>query len=59
MRTNTPFAVTPVTTAENFWPTRSASATAAIRLFMSRCTLRAASSFSVQLRAVASSSASV
>ena len=37
---------------------RVTSATAAMRLFMARCTLRAASSFSVLLRAMAASSSS-
>ena len=53
-RTKTPFGVTPVTTAMKVWPIWDRSATAAIRLFMTRSTLRAASSFRVQFRAMES-----
>ena len=58
MRTKTPFGVTPVTTAAKVSPIRCWSARAMMRLFITRSTLRAASSFSVQFRAIKSSSRS-
>ena len=58
-RTNVPLAPAPVTIASKLSPTRPLIATAAMRLDISRSTLREASAFSVQSRATPFNSASV
>ena len=57
-RTNVPRGVTPVTIASNVCPIFLLMATAANLFDISRSTLRAASSFTVQLLAIAASSSS-
>jgi hypothetical protein len=57
-RTNVPREVTPLTMASNVSPILLLIATAAIRFDISRSTFRAASSFNVQLSAIAASCSS-